>query len=53
MEEQTNEIFFLILGAVMFVMALTLLFGYEREFFQAYRALYKTAGNEYIMSKER
>ena len=53
MEEQTNEIFFLVLGTVMFVMAITLLLGYERDFFQAYEALYKTPGNEYIMPEGR
>lgn len=53
MEEQTSEILFLVLGAVMFVMAFTLLLRYEREFFQTYETLYKAAGNEYIMPEEK
>lgn len=53
MEEQTNEVFFLVLGAVLFVMALTLLLGYERGFFQAYENLYKAAENEYIMPEDK
>ncbi len=53
MEEQTSEILFLVLGAVMFVMAFTLLLRYEREFFQTYETLYKAAGNEYIMQEEK
>lgn len=51
MEEQTNEIFFLVLGTVMFVMAFTLLLRYEREFFQAYETLYQTTENEYIIQE--
>ena len=53
MEEQTSEILFLVLGAVMFVMAFTLLLRYEREFFQTYETLYKAEGNEYIMPEEK
>lgn len=51
MEEQTNEVFFLALGIAMFVIAITLLLGYQRSFFQAYAELYRTAGNEYVMPK--
>lgn len=49
MEDQINEVFFIIMGAVMFIMAVTLLLGYQRYFYHAYENLYHLTENEYIM----
>lgn len=49
MEEKINEIFFMVLGAVMFIMAITLLLGYERSLYHTYMNLYELTGNEYII----
>ena len=49
MEEQINEVFFMVLGAVMFITAVTLLLGYEKSLCHAYRNLYELTGNEYIV----
>lgn len=49
MDEQIQEVFFMALGIIMFLMSVTLLLGYERNFYSAYENLYRLTESEYVM----
>lgn len=49
MEDQVNEVFFIVIGVIMFLMAVTLLLEYQRYFYHAYENLYQLTENEYAV----
>lgn len=50
MEGQAEGVFFMILGAVLFLMAVTLLLIYRRELVCGNENLYRLAAEEYVLT---
>lgn len=49
MEDLTSEVFFMALGMILFVMAVSLIIYYEHSFQLAYEKLFQISMNEYVI----